>query len=111
MLRGMWDLPGPGIEPVSPALAGRFLTKSPNNTFLIRYPYLDLRYCVQKILYFLFKKQTEGEKKNWMEGKKEKSKHARKFITEILASNHLPTEPTIKIKFQAKITRLSLPKY
>ena len=22
---GMWDLPGPGIEPVSPALAGRFL--------------------------------------------------------------------------------------
>ena len=26
LLRGMWDLPGPGIEPVSPALAGRFLT-------------------------------------------------------------------------------------
>ena len=23
---GMWDLPGPGLEPVSPALAGRFLT-------------------------------------------------------------------------------------
>lgn len=46
-----------------------------------------------------------------MEGKKEKSKHARKFIIEILASNHLPTEPTTKIKFQAKITRLSLPKY
>ena len=22
----MWDLPGPGLEPVSPALAGRFLT-------------------------------------------------------------------------------------
>ena len=22
----MWSLPGPGIEPVSPALAGRFLT-------------------------------------------------------------------------------------
>ena len=22
----MWDLPGPGIEPVSPALAGGFLT-------------------------------------------------------------------------------------
>ena len=22
----MWDLPGPGIEPESPALAGRFLT-------------------------------------------------------------------------------------
>ena len=23
---GLWNLPGPGIEPVSPALAGRFLT-------------------------------------------------------------------------------------
>ena len=26
LLRGMWDLPRPGLEPVSPALAGRFLT-------------------------------------------------------------------------------------
>ena len=25
----MWDLPGPGIEPVSPALAGGFLTTAP----------------------------------------------------------------------------------
>ena len=25
----MWDLPGPGIEPVSPALAGRFLSTAP----------------------------------------------------------------------------------
>ena len=25
----MWDLPGPGIEPVSPALAGRFLATVP----------------------------------------------------------------------------------
>ena len=25
----MWNLPGPGIEPVSPALAGRFLTTGP----------------------------------------------------------------------------------
>ena len=25
----MWDLPGPGIEPVSPGLAGRFLTTAP----------------------------------------------------------------------------------
>ena len=29
LLHGMWDLPGPGIEPVSPALAGRFLTTVP----------------------------------------------------------------------------------
>ena len=26
LLHGMWDLPGPGLEPVSPALAGGFLT-------------------------------------------------------------------------------------
>ena len=29
LLRGMWDLPGPGIEPVSPALAGGFSTTVP----------------------------------------------------------------------------------
>ena len=29
LLRGMWDLPGPGLEPVSPALAGGFLTTAP----------------------------------------------------------------------------------
>ena len=28
-LRGMWDLPRPGLEPVSPALAGRFPTTAP----------------------------------------------------------------------------------
>ena len=27
--RGMWDLPGLGIEPVSPVLAGRFFTTGP----------------------------------------------------------------------------------
>ena len=26
---GVWDLPGPGIEPLSPPLAGRFLTTGP----------------------------------------------------------------------------------
>ena len=29
LLRGMWDLPGPGIEPLSPTLAGGFLTTAP----------------------------------------------------------------------------------
>ena len=29
LLRGMWDLPGSGLEPVSPALAGRFSTTVP----------------------------------------------------------------------------------
>ena len=26
----MWDLPGPGLEPMSPALAGGFLTTAPS---------------------------------------------------------------------------------
>ena len=29
LLRGMWHLPRPGLEPVSPALAGRFSTTAP----------------------------------------------------------------------------------
>ena len=29
LLRGMWDLPGLGLEPVSPALAGGFSTTAP----------------------------------------------------------------------------------
>ena len=29
LLHGMWELPGPGLEPVSPALAGGFLTIVP----------------------------------------------------------------------------------
>ena len=29
LLRGMWDLPRPGLEPGSPALAGRFSTTAP----------------------------------------------------------------------------------
>ena len=40
LLRGMWDPPRPGLEPVSPALAGRFSTtappgKPPHSTFNI----------------------------------------------------------------------------
>ena len=29
LLRGIWDLPRPGLEPVCPALAGRFSTTAP----------------------------------------------------------------------------------
>ena len=29
LLHGMWDLPGPGLEPVCPALAGRFSITAP----------------------------------------------------------------------------------
>ena len=31
----MWDLPKPGIEPMSPALAGRFLTTEPSGKPLL----------------------------------------------------------------------------
>ena len=34
----MWDLHGPGIEPVSPALAGSFFTTEPPGKF--RYDYV-----------------------------------------------------------------------
>ena len=29
LLSGMWDLPGPGLEPLSPPLAGGFFTNEP----------------------------------------------------------------------------------
>ena len=35
--RGMWDLPRPGLEPVSPALAGRFSTAAPPGKPCISY--------------------------------------------------------------------------
>ena len=39
LLRGMWDLPRPGLEPVYPALAGKLSTTAPpgkpSNSFLL----------------------------------------------------------------------------
>ena len=42
LLRGMWDLPRPGLEPVSPALAGRFSTTVPPGK-----PYFYVFKCFQ----------------------------------------------------------------
>ena len=46
LLRGMWDLPRPGLEPVSPALAGRFSTTvppgKPQHFLLLRYNWRNL---------------------------------------------------------------------
>ena len=42
LLRGMWDLPRPGLEPVSPALAGRFSTTAPPGKPKIT---LDTSFC------------------------------------------------------------------
>ena len=36
LLHGMWDLPRPGLEPMSPALAGRFSTTAPPGKPLAR---------------------------------------------------------------------------
>ena len=49
----MWDLPGPGLEPVSPTLAGGFLTTVPPGK---PRPFLCVRYNdIRKyILYFVF---------------------------------------------------------
>ena len=48
-LRGMWDLPRPGLEPVSPELAGRFSTTAPPGkppTFSFFLIYLFIFGCV-----------------------------------------------------------------
>ena len=37
VVRGMWNLPGPGIKPVSPALADGFLSTVPSGKFQTRY--------------------------------------------------------------------------
>ena len=41
LLHGMWDLPRPGLEPGSPALAGRFSTTAPPGK-----PYFHFGWCV-----------------------------------------------------------------
>ena len=45
LLRGMWDPPRPGLEPVSPASAGRLSTTAPPgkpNTFLLLQIFISL---------------------------------------------------------------------
>ena len=53
LLRGMWDLPRPGLEPVSPALAGRFLTTAPPGKPNIFLTDVQMYVCIFKFL-FLF---------------------------------------------------------
>ena len=50
-LRCMWDLPRPGLEPVSPALAGRFSTTAPPGKPWMEILYL-LVHCLEKIDFF-----------------------------------------------------------
>ena len=48
-LRGMWDPPRPGLEPVSPALAGRFSTTAPPGK-----PYIDFCSCNSLIFIVIY---------------------------------------------------------
>ena len=52
-LRGMWDLPRPGLEPVSPAPAGRFSTTAPPGKPLI-YFYFELDFKIFYLLLLIF---------------------------------------------------------
>ena len=54
LLRGMWDLTGPGLEPVSPALAGGFLTTAPPGK-----PEKVNFYCVSHPVYGIWLWQPE----------------------------------------------------
>ena len=48
----MWDLPRPGLEPVSPALAGRFSTTAPPGKpwcLFLKRSYSEVRYMVENI--------------------------------------------------------------
>ena len=52
LLRGMWDLPRPGLEPVSPALAGRFSTTAPPGkpyVSIFKYQFLIFLHFVERI--------------------------------------------------------------
>ena len=51
-LRSMWDLPRPGLEPVSPALAGRFSTTAPPGKPLLFFCYFYLFFFPFLCFYF-----------------------------------------------------------
>ena len=57
LLRGMWDLPRPGLEPVSPALAGGFLTTAPPgkpSLFLLTRSYAKHFMCIFIYLFIYY---------------------------------------------------------
>ena len=58
LLHGMWDLPGPGLEPVSPALAGRFLTTAPPGKSLSTQFWCESKSAVKNKVYI--KKDNNG---------------------------------------------------
>ena len=66
LLRGMWDLPRPGLEPVSPALAGRFsITVPPGKPPMAFFMELE-----QKNLKICMETQKTPNSQSSLEGKK-----------------------------------------
>ena len=67
LLRGMWDLPRPGLEPVSPALAGGFLITAPPGKSLASHFHtntLKSRKCEwRQNAAFFTKRSLSGQKK------------------------------------------------
>ena len=57
LLRSMWDLPRPGLEPVSPALAGRFLTTAPpeKSLVIVNFKSMNLHLRKSSIIYHEFR--------------------------------------------------------
>ena len=45
LLCSMWDFPGPGIKPMSPALAGGFLTTAPPGKSLVGFLKYNFHCC------------------------------------------------------------------
>ena len=68
LLRRMWDLPRPGLEPVSPALAGRFSTTAPPGkppSFIIisslNCRYLEVYCLIPKQFWILYFSVTDSQ--------------------------------------------------
>ena len=54
LLRGMWDPPRPGLEPVCPALAGRFSTTAPPGKPCKSFFTKVLNHFISEILFFWY---------------------------------------------------------
>ena len=58
LLHGLWDLPRPGLEPVSPALAGRFSTTAPPgkpSSWLVLNHFIEVLLTYKKLYIYMYK--------------------------------------------------------
>ena len=52
MLCAMWNLPRPGIEPTSPALAGGFLATAPPGKFDVDHSLKSIKFVIRLLLFY-----------------------------------------------------------